>query len=67
VAGHYRVPGSATNGRIDRGTAQRFGEASIKGFVDGLADLVQTLALGGSFSAAASALGTLPPAHRLSA
>jgi hypothetical protein len=47
VAGRYYVPGSRTNGRVDRGTAQRVGEATIKEFVDGLADLVQTLALGG--------------------
>jgi hypothetical protein len=68
VAGRYYVPGSGTNRRIDRGGAQRLGEATIKEFVDGLADLVQTLAVGGSFSAAAGrALGTLPPANRLSA
>jgi hypothetical protein len=67
VAGRYYVPGSGTNRYVDRGTAQRVGEATIKEFVDGLADIVQTLALGGSFNAAATALGTLPPAHRLSA
>jgi hypothetical protein len=68
VAGRYYEPGSGTNRRIDRGTAQAVGEATIKEFVDGLADLVQTLAVGGSFSAAAGrALGTLPPASRLSA
>lgn len=67
VAGRYYVPGSGTNRHIDRGTAQRIGEATIKEFVDGLAHIVQTLALGGSFSAAASrVVGTLPPA-RLSA
>jgi hypothetical protein len=67
VAGRYNVPGLATNRRIDRGTAQRVGEATIKGFVEGLSDLVQTLAPGGPLSAAATrALGTVPPAGRLS-
>jgi len=56
VAGRYYVPGSGMNRRIDRGTAQRVGEATIKEFVDGLADLVQTLASGGSFRAAATRL-----------
>jgi len=56
VAGRYYVPGSGMNRRIDRGTAQRVGEATIKEFVDGLADLVQTLAREGSFRAAATRL-----------
>ncbi len=68
VAGRYYVPGSGTNRRIDRGTAQRVGEATIKEFVDGLTNLLQTLVLGGSLSAAsARALGAVPPASRLSA
>ena len=67
VAGRYYAPGSGTNRHVDRGTSQRVGEATIKEFVDALADIVQTLALGGSFGTAATALGTLPPARRLSA
>jgi hypothetical protein len=51
VAGRYYVPRSGAGQGIDRGTAQRVGEATIKEFVDGLADLVRTLALGGSLSA----------------
>jgi hypothetical protein len=55
VAGRYYVPGSATSRRIDRGTAQRVGEATIKEFVDALADLVHTVTRGGSLTAAATA------------
>jgi hypothetical protein len=55
IAGRYYVPGSGTKRRIDRGTAQRVGEATIKEFVDGLTDLVQTLVRGGSLAAAATA------------
>lgn len=55
VAGRYYVPGSGTSRRIDRGTAQRVGEATIKEFVDALADLVHTLTRGGSLTAAATA------------
>jgi hypothetical protein len=42
VAGRFYVPGSMTNRHIDRSTAHRIGEATIKGFVDGLARLVGT-------------------------
>jgi hypothetical protein len=45
VAGRYYVPGSGTNRRIDRGTGQRVGEATIKDFVDGVANIVGKLAL----------------------
>jgi hypothetical protein len=55
VAGRYYVPGSGTNRRIDRGTAQRVGEATIKEFVDGMADLVHALTRGGSLTKAAIA------------
>jgi hypothetical protein len=55
VGGRYYVPGAGTNPRVDRGTAQRVGEATIKEFVDGLAILVQKLALGGSHKTAAVA------------
>jgi hypothetical protein len=55
VAGRYYVPGSGTNRHIDRGTAQRVGEATIKEFADALADLVHTLTHGGSLTAAATA------------
>jgi hypothetical protein len=55
VAGRYYVPGSGTNRRIDRGTAQRVGEATIKEFVDGLADLVYTMTRAGSLAAVATA------------
>jgi hypothetical protein len=55
VAGRYYVPGSGTNRRIDRGTAQRVGEATIKEFVDALAGLVGTFTRGGSLTAAATA------------
>jgi hypothetical protein len=55
IAGRYYVPDSGRNRRIDRGTAQRVGEATIKEFVDGLADQVETPAFGGSLSAAATA------------
>lgn len=55
VAGRYYVPGSGANRRIDRGTAQRVGEATIKEFVDGLADLVCTRTRAGSLAAAATA------------
>jgi hypothetical protein len=55
LAGRYYVPGSGTNRHIDRGMAQRVGEATIKEFVDGLAGLVQTLVLGGSLTTAAVA------------
>ncbi len=46
VAGRYYVPGAGTNRPIDRGAAQRVGEATIKDFVDGLADALEKLALG---------------------
>lgn len=52
IAGRYFLPGSGTNRHIDRGMAQRVGEATIKEFVDGLARLVQTLVGGGSLTAA---------------
>jgi len=55
VAGRYYLPGSGTNRRIDRGTAQRVGEATIKEFVDCLTDLVHTLTRGGSLTEAATA------------
>lgn len=55
VAGRYYVPGSNANRRVDRGTAQRVGEASVKEFVDGLADLVYTVTPAGSLAAAATA------------
>jgi hypothetical protein len=55
VAGRYYIPGSTTSRRIDRGTAQRVGEATIKEFVDDLADLVETRTRGGSLTAAATA------------
>jgi hypothetical protein len=42
VAGRFYWRGSMTNRRIDRGTAHQIGEATIKGFVDGLARLVGT-------------------------
>lgn len=45
VAGRYYVPGPGSNGRIDRGAAQRVGEATIKEFVDGLAKIVQKVAV----------------------
>ncbi|HVS04848.1 MAG TPA: hypothetical protein VHK65_01610 [Candidatus Dormibacteraeota bacterium] len=48
VAGRYYLPGSVTNRHIDRGTAQRVGEATLKVFVDGLARVVTTRVLGGS-------------------
>ncbi|TMB66155.1 MAG: hypothetical protein E6J51_07610 [Chloroflexi bacterium] len=47
VAGRYYVPGSGTNRHIDRGTAHRVGEATIKEFVDGLTDQVHALSRGG--------------------
>jgi hypothetical protein len=55
VAGRYYVPGASANRPIDRGAAQRVGEATIKEFVDGLADLVLYLTHVGSLTAAASA------------
>jgi hypothetical protein len=55
VAGRYYVPGSGTNRRIDRGTAQRVGEATIKEFVDSLTDLIHTLTREGSLAVAATA------------
>ena len=55
VAGRYYVPGSGTNRHIDRGMAQRVGEATIKEFVEGLARMVHTLVLGGSLTTAAVA------------
>lgn len=45
VAGRYSLPGAGPNQRIDRGMAQRVGEATIKEFVDGLAELLEKLAL----------------------
>jgi hypothetical protein len=55
VAGRYYAPGSGMNRRIDRGTAQRVGEATIKEFGDALADLVHTLTRGRALTAAATA------------
>ena len=55
IAGRYYVPGSGPIRRIDRGTAQRVGEATIKEFVDGLTDLVHTLTRGESLTAAPTA------------
>jgi hypothetical protein len=55
VAGRYHVPGSGANRRVDRGTAQRVGEATIKEFAEGVADLVRRMACGGSVTAAAVA------------
>lgn len=55
VAGRYYVPGSGRNRHIDRGTAQRVGEATIKEFVDGLTDLVLAFTRGGSLTAGATA------------
>jgi hypothetical protein len=52
VAGRCYLPGSVTNRRIDRGTAHRIGEATIKDFVDGLARLVRTPVLAESPPAA---------------
>ncbi len=46
VAGRYFVPGAAWSRRVDRGIAQRVGEATIKGFVDELANAVVKVALG---------------------
>ena len=51
VAGRYYVPGTGTNRHIDRGTAQRVGEATIKEFVDGLTDQVYALSRGGLLTA----------------
>jgi hypothetical protein len=55
VAGRYYLPGAVRNRRIDRGTAQRVGEATIKDFVDGLTNLVQGLVPGPTRNAAAVA------------
>jgi hypothetical protein len=55
VAGRYYVPGSGSNRRLDRGTAQRVGEATIKELVDSLADLVDSLTWAGLLTAAATA------------
>jgi hypothetical protein len=55
VAGRYYARGLGVNRRIDRGRAQRVGEATIKEFVDGVAGLVQRLTLSRSLSPAASA------------
>ena len=52
VAGRFYWPGSMTHRPIDRGTAHRIGEATIKGFVDGLARLVGTPVLRESPAAA---------------
>ena len=52
VSGHYYLPGSVSNRYINRGTAQRVGEATIKEFVDRLSDLVQPLVLGRTLDAA---------------
>ena len=52
VAGRCYLPGSITNRRIDRGTAHRIGEATIKEFVDVLARLVRTPVLAESPAAA---------------
>lgn len=46
AAGRYHFPTGAARRRIDRGVAQRMGEATIKEFVDGLARMVEKLALG---------------------
>ena len=47
LAGRYYVPGSGVSRRIDRGIAQRAGEATIKQFVDALAKIVGEVALQG--------------------
>lgn len=47
LAGRYYVPGSGVNRRIDRGIAQRAGEATIKQFVDALANIVGEVAFQG--------------------
>ncbi len=46
LSGRYFVPSVREHARLDRGTAQRVGEATIKEFVDGLANVVERLALG---------------------
>jgi hypothetical protein len=46
VSGRYYVPGGGRNRRIDRGIAQRVGEATIKEFVVRLANAAEKLALG---------------------
>lgn len=67
VAGRYYVPGIGTNRRVDRGTAQRVGEATIKEFVDGLANIVEKLALEGpGLRPRLNVFGGLAPARGLS-
>lgn len=46
LSGRYFLPSVREHARLDRGTAQRVGEATIKEFVDGLANVVEKLALG---------------------
>jgi hypothetical protein len=46
LSGRYFLPGAHRHAHLDRGTAQRVGEATIKSFVDGLANLVEKHALG---------------------
>ncbi len=46
LAGRYWVPVVASTRHLDRGTAQRVGEATIKEFAEQLAGAVEKLALG---------------------
>jgi len=46
LGGRYYVPSEVTSAGIGRGMAQRLGEATIKEFLDDLADAVETLGLG---------------------
>lgn len=46
LCGRFFIPSVREHARLDRGTAQRVGEATIKEFVDGLANVVEKLALG---------------------
>jgi hypothetical protein len=45
LSGRYFVPNLEGHPRLDRGTAQRIGEAAIKAFVDSLADTVERIAV----------------------
>jgi hypothetical protein len=45
LSGRYFSPGENGHQRLDRGIAQRVGEATIKMFVDGLANTVERAAL----------------------
>jgi hypothetical protein len=67
VAGRYYLPGTGTNRRVDRGTAQRVGETTIKEFVDGLANVVERVAFDvPALRARPNVLGGLAPARGLS-